>query len=200
MKPIQLGITGGIGSGKSVVCAILKTLGFPVFNSDLESRMLLSNNPKVVKNVKQLLGNAAYLTDSQPDRKYIAEQVFQNGELLNQLNSILHPEVRVAYQSWVASRLHHRLVVKEAAIMFESGAWVDLDHIVAVVAPLPLRINRIMQRDHKTEAEIMLVVNRQMAENELIQRSNRIIVNDDQQLIMPQILQMLEELSVPLSQ
>lgn len=84
--------------------------------------------------------------------------------------------------------------------MFESGAWVDLDHIVAVVAPLPLRINRIMQRDHKTEAEIMLVVNRQMAENELIQRSNRIIVNDDQQLIMPQILQMLEELSVPLSQ
>ena len=200
MKPIQLGITGGIGSGKSVVCEILKTLGFPVFNSDLESRMLLSNNPKVVKNVKQLLGNAAYLTDGQPDRKYIAEQVFQNGELLNQLNSILHPEVRVAYQSWVASRLHHRLVVKEAAIMFESGAWVDLDHIVAVVAPLPLRINRIMQRDHKTEAEIMLVVNRQMAENELIQRSNRIIVNDDQQLIMPQILQMLEELSVPLPQ
>jgi dephospho-CoA kinase len=200
MKPLQLGITGGIGSGKSVVCEILKTLGFPVFNSDLESRMLLSNNPKVVKNVKQLLGNAAYLTDGQPDRKYIAEQVFQNGELLNQLNSILHPEVRIAYQSWVACRLHHRLVVKEAAIMFESGAWVDLDHIVAVVAPLPLRINRIMQRDHKTEAEIMLVVNRQMAENELIQRSNRIIVNDDQQLIMPQILQMLEELSVPLPQ
>lgn len=198
MKPIQLGITGGIGSGKSVVCAILQTLGFPVFNSDLEARLLLSNNPKVVKNVKQLLGDSAYLSDGQPDRKYIAGRIFQNEDLLNQLNSILHPEVRATYHSWVANLQHHRLVVKEAAIMFESGAWVDLDHIAAVVAPLPLRVKRIMQRDRKTESEIMLVVNRQMAESELIKRSSRIIINDDQQLLMPQILKMLEELSIPL--
>lgn len=191
MKPFQLGVTGGIGSGKSVVCSVLAAMSIPVFNADASSKKILETDDAVVLSVKELLGPRSYSSSGKADRKYIASVVFNDVQKLNQLNSILHPAVQRHYNSWVEKNKEHEIVAKEAAIMFESGSNIGMDAIAAVIAPAELRIHRVVQRDNKSSDEVLKIISRQMDESLIVQKSNFIIHNDDQQLVVPQIIRIL---------
>ena len=194
MKPLLVGITGGIGSGKSIVCRILETMKIPVYYADSESKKLLQNNPEVIREVEQLLGKDVYDNSGKPDRALIASMVFNNGELLQRLNAILHPAVRKSFMDWVKKNNEQPILVKEAAILFESGSHLELDFIVAVTAPEELRIKRVVDRDGKPATAIQKIIKEQMPQESLTERSNFVINNDGDHLLVPQVLNLLSHL------
>ena len=194
MRPLKLGITGGIGSGKSVVCRIFKEIGIPVYDADQEAKILLKSDPEIVSAVKQLIGKEAYDPSGSPNRAFISSVVFSSPEKLEALNNIIHPAVRKNFLEWVDANAEKKIVVKEAAIMFESGAWKDMDFIAVVVAPEACRIARVLKRDSKNEKQIKAIIDQQLPEAELIKRADFVVVNNDHQLVMPQILSLIEEL------
>lgn len=184
---LKVGITGGIGSGKSVVCKVLQTLGYPVFDADRVSKNLLIDS-KIRSRVIDLLGPSAYLPTGEPDRQRIASMIFPAPRLLEQLNALLHPAVLEKFNFWVEEHRAAPLVFKEAAIMFESGSNRHLDLVVGVTAPELLRIKRVMQRDGKTEQAVRNIMQRQLPQDEMARRCHEILVNDEQTPLLPQIL------------
>jgi dephospho-CoA kinase len=195
---LLVGVTGGIGSGKTTVCEIFKRLGIPVFNADEEGRMLLENDEKVKKRIINLLGNVA--VKSKLNRKKIASLVFRNKEKLSQLNSIIHPRVRDNFRKW-ASRQQAPLIIEEAAILFESGAYRHLHKIINISAPVYLRKERVMKRDKIDENDFLRRLANQWNEKQRAQHSDYVIVNDEKKMVMPQVLhihkQLLKEIPQP---
>jgi dephospho-CoA kinase len=193
MIPLKVGITGGIGSGKSIVSRILKTMGHPVFDADQTAKDLyLEKHIKI--SVMEVLGELSYLENGQPNKKYIAEQIFNNPVLLQSINNILHPEVNRRFFDWVNLNTGANIVFKEAAIMFESGSNKTVDLVVGILANESIRISRVMNRDSKSESEIRKIMMHQMKENELARICDYTIINDDSLPLMPQILKLLEKL------
>jgi dephospho-CoA kinase len=195
MKPVKIGITGGIGAGKSIVCKILEIIGIPVYQADKESKKLLETDPEVVERVKALLGNEAYSSGDKANRSYISSVVFNHPEKLKKLNDILHPAVSKHFLEWVSIQTNKPVLAKEAAIMFESGSDKEMDLIIVVTAPEALRIQRVKQRDGKSEEEIRKIMKEQLPEEEVIKKSNFVIVNDDHRLLVPQVIALIERIS-----
>lgn len=193
MNKLLVGITGGIGSGKSTVARIVKTLGYPVYDADDEAGRILGNDEQVIMAVKNLLGQNAFLPNGSPDRAFISSVVFNSPEKLRELNAIIHPAVRTHFQNWVMNN-QAVLLFKEAAIMFESGSYKEMDQIIAVTAPERIRIDRVMARDKKSEQQVLQIINRQLPQSELIERSHFVIVNDDKHMVIPQVLTVIEKL------
>jgi len=181
-----VGLTGGIGSGKSTVARIFENLGAPIYIADIESKKILDSNPVAITEVKELLGEQSYQVSVEgslkANRAYIASQVFQNKELLEQLNTILHPKVRAHFEEWKAMQSFH-YVVYEAAILFESGGDAICDYVVLVTAPLKDRVARVMKRDQITEAEVRERLENQWSEQQRLEKSDFLIINDDLELI-----------------
>ena len=190
---IKVGITGGIGSGKSTVCRIFESLGIPVFRADDESRRLLNEDEEVQKHVIELLGNDVII-HGKPDRKKIAELVFNHPEKLRSLNAIIHPRVREGVALW-ADQQKSEWVIEEAAILFESGAYKNLDAIIVVSAPEEIRIQRVMDRDNVSEATVKERIKNQITEKERRERADFIIENDGNQLLIPQAIEILKGIS-----
>lgn len=190
---LKVGITGGIGSGKSVVCKVLQTLGYPVFDADSESKSLLTD-PKIRSEVVHLLGPSAYLPSGEPDRQWIASAIFPDARLLEQVNAILHPAVLEKFNTWIDEHHTAPLIFKEAAIMFESGSHRHLDLVVGVKAPESLRIKRVMQRDGKTEQAVRNIMQRQLPQDEMAKKCQELLVNDEQTPLLPQILALVGKL------
>jgi dephospho-CoA kinase len=191
---LKIGITGGIGSGKSAVCDIFHLLGISVFNSDLEGRKILEDNEEVKKKVAALFGPASFSADGAPDRKYIASQAFTNPEKLKKLNGIIHPAVALQFHNWCREHEQEDYILKEAAVLIESGAYKELDAVILVSAPEALRWARASQRDRITEDEIRKRSRNQMTEKELLPYARYVIVNDESQLLIPQVLELHEQL------
>ena len=147
-----VGLTGGIGSGKTTVAKMFMELGVPVYLADVEAKKLLAENTEVQKKVIDILGEQAYKNE-EPDRAYIAEKVFKNKNLLTSLNKIIHPAVKIHFENWYASQ-NAPYVLKEAAILFESGSYKDCNAIITVTAPEEIRINRVILRDKTTEEAV----------------------------------------------
>lgn len=189
---IKAGITGGIGSGKSAVCKIFECLGVPVFRADDEGRRLLTEDESVKKQVVDLFGNSV-LTDTKLDRKKIASVVFNDEEKLFRLNSIIHPAVRQSLENWIAIQ-NSKLVIEEAAILFESGAYKNLDTMVVVTAPEKLRVERVMKRDNISEAEVRERMSHQWNEEEKVKKANHLIDNGGQTMLIPQVLNLYQKL------
>lgn len=187
---IKAGITGNIGSGKSTIAGIAMHLGFPVFNADLVSRDIL-NRKDVLNKVAVFLGDEIKLQDGSADRKKIASLVFNDESKLNQLNSVLHPEVKKAFDLWLISQ-KAPLVFREAAILFETGTDKDLDFVVAVTAPKDVRLKRVCQRDGLSETEVLSRMSRQWPEEEIVKRSRYVIVNDGHTPVLNQFLTVLK--------
>lgn len=194
MKPLQLGVTGGIGSGKSVVCRIFEKMGIPIYNADTEAKRLLDTDRQVREKVIMLLGEKAYAAEGTADRAYIASLVFADDSKLDALNKIIHPAVQNDYLDWVSKHSNHPIVIKEAAIMFESGSYKGMDYIVAVIAPEEVRIKRVMERDGKTAEQVRRIMEKQLPETELIKRSKSIIINNDKVPVLKQVLELLQHL------
>lgn len=195
MNKLLIGITGGIGSGKSVIARIIKTLGFPVYDADDEAGRILETDPQVIGAVKDLIGANSFLPNGMPNRPFIASVVFNAPEKLQALNAIIHPAVHSHFHNWVKENDQSTLLFKEAAIMFESGSYKDMNYIIAVTAPKNIRITRVMIRDQKSETQVQQIINKQLAETELVKRSDFVIVNDEKQLVIPQVLSVIEKLN-----
>ena len=190
---IRVGLTGGIGSGKSTVAQILSTLGAAVYNSDARSKEILASSPRVIAAVTGLLGEKAYM-DGLPDRAYIASRVFSDARLLESLNAILHPAVRDDFLNWAEVRRGYPYVVIESAILVESGFAEDVDRVVVVTAPQAVRIERTMRRDGVAKEEVLRRMEAQMPEAERLKHADYILYADERQLLVPQVLQLDKKL------
>lgn len=186
---LKIGLTGGIGSGKTTVCELFIILGIPVFYSDEASKNILNNNSEVKKELTGMFGAEVYDASGSINRKALASIVFAKPEALVKLNHIVHPLVRTAFLDWVKAQ-SAPYVIKEAAILIESGAYKDVDAIVSVYAPDSTRIKRVMARDGVLKEAVELRMKRQMAENEKLKFSDYILYNDDLQLLLPQVLKL----------
>jgi dephospho-CoA kinase len=193
-NPLQVGITGGIGSGKSTVCKIFSILGIPVYDADTRAKLLYVHNLDLKNEIIQAFGTEAYTAAGQVNRSYLANRVFNNSQSVALLNRLVHPRVGADYQVWVKQQTDAPYVLKEAALLFESGSFQSLDKVIAVFTPLPLRIQRISQRDkQRSVEEIQAIISKQMAEEEKIKRADYILYNDEGQLLIPQVLQLHKE-------
>ncbi|HEV7232529.1 MAG TPA: dephospho-CoA kinase [Bacteroidia bacterium] len=185
---LKAGITGGIGSGKSVVCDIFRLLGIPVFNSDREARQILESNPDVVRQVTDIFGPSVYPEPGKPDRKKIASIVFNDKEKLKLLNGIIHPAVSKRFEDWAHENEAADYVLREAAILVESGAHQQMDCIILVCAPDDLRFSRAAKRDDISEEEVRKRSLNQMKQEDLKKYATYTIINDGKELLIPQVL------------
>ena len=190
MGPLQVGITGGIGSGKSLVCRIFGCLGIPVYDADSRAKMLMTTDKILVGQIKQEFGNLSYHANGSLNKGHL-KKAFGHPQELKKLNAIVHPRVAVDYQQWVGRQKGCKYVMKEAALLIESGSASELDHLVVVSAPRALRIERTMQRDpQRTRAEIENIIRNQMDEKEKTAKADDVIVNDGKVLVIPQVLEL----------
>ncbi len=189
---LKIGLTGGIGSGKSTVAKIFEVLGIPVLYADDVAKELMNSDEVLKQSIKDKFGEAAYI-DGLLDRKYLSKQVFENSEKLQLLNSLVHP-VTIAYAtSWMAQQ-NAPYCIKEAAILFESNSNIGLDFVIGVTAPEDLRIQRIIARDKVTEAEVRQRMSRQMNDEEKMKLCDFVIYNDEKQFITTQVLEIHKKL------
>jgi dephospho-CoA kinase len=190
---LKIGVTGGIGSGKSLVCKIISSMGYPVYNADEEAKNLTNSHPAIVSNVKSLFGDDIY-SDGELNRKKVADLVFNNSDLLQKLNAIIHPVVAEDFREWVSKNSHHQLIFHEAAILFESGAYKHVDKTVAVWATQEQRIERVCSRDGVSRKDVLNRIANQIGEDELLSRSDFVIKNTELELLTPQIVMLIDNL------
>ena len=188
---LKIGLTGGIGSGKSVVAAIFQVLGIPVFDADKQAKSIMENDTQLVAAIKNLFGDDSYI-DGKLNRPFIAKIVFNNAAKLQQLNAIVHPATIAAADVWMNSQTSP-YVVKEAALMFESSSAAHLDYVIGVSAPYNVRLQRAMSRDNLGKQEIIARMERQMDEAIKMNLCNAVIVNDGLRLLIPQVLELHEQ-------
>jgi dephospho-CoA kinase len=192
---LQIGITGGIGSGKSIVCKIFRSLGVPVYNADQRARELMLSDEFLIAQIRKEFGNASYHPDGSLNRQYLAQLVFEARDKVEKLNQMVHPRVRVDFQRWVGTQLSGTYILNEAALLIEAGTAAALDKLIVVSAPESLRIKRVLQRDpHRTETDIRNIMKNQMPEAEKVKRADFVILNDDTQLVIPQVLDLHRKL------
>lgn len=184
---LRVGLTGGIGSGKSFVGEVFMSLGVPVYEADVEAKRLMVEDDELVSGIKKLIGNEAY-SSGKINRKYIASKVFNNKGLLAGLNEIVHPAVGRDFENWAMGQTGSRYVIEEAAILFESGASERMDYSIVVHADEEVRLRRVMERDGVSEAEVRARMANQLSGDELIKMADFIIYNENDRLILPQIV------------
>jgi dephospho-CoA kinase len=183
---LKIGVTGGIGSGKSTVCSLFKCLEIPVFNADEVGRRVLAEDNNVIEQVQHIFGKEV-IVDGKPDRKKIGEIVFNNSEKLTKLNSIVHPAVRKSFNEWIIEQTAP-YIIHEAAILFETGIYKQLDFTALVTAPEQLRIKRVMQRDGADEVSIVSRMKNQWSDEKKKELANFIIINDDVSPLLSQVM------------
>lgn len=186
---LKIGITGGIGSGKTTVCRVFELLGVPIYYADDESKIILNSDKEAKESVAKLFGNSILNADGTIDRKKLAALVFNKKEELDKLNAILHPAVGKHFDNWVNEQTAP-YCIKEAAILFESGAYKQVDKVIAVVAPLELKIDRTLKRDGITKEEVLARIKNQMPDEEKVKKADFVIQNDELQLLIPQVLKL----------
>ena len=191
----QVGITGGIGSGKTLVCSIFEKLGIPVYYADSEARTLMNSDPELVSGIVGLFGKEAFNGDSL-NREFLAKTVFGDPDMLAKLNDLVHPAVRKDFSLWVEIQADVPYVVEEAAILFESGAARYLDGSVLVYAPEAMRIRRVMQRDGADEESVRRRMIHQMDETDKMKLADHIIYNDETELLLPQVIALHKKLLI----
>ena len=195
---LRIGITGGIGSGKTTVAKIFEVLGVPVYYADDAAKRLMNEDESLQQNIIDHFGTSVF-ENKQLNRSLLASMVFNNPEKLALLNSIVHPVTIDDAEKWMkqlatAGEEEIPYAVKEAALIFESGAQKKLDYVIGVHAPYKLRLQRAMQRDHLSKEEVEARMNRQMDETKKMNLCNFIITNDEEQLLIPQVVELHKKL------
>lgn len=189
--PLQIGITGGIGSGKSLICKIFHCLGIPVYDADSHAKELMTTDGILLSKIKKEFGELSFNTDGSLNRNYLSSAVFNDVEKLKKLNSLVHPRVGEDYSRWVEQKRTYPYVLKEAALLFEASSNQFLDKVIVVYAPVTLRIQRVLKRDpHRTEDQVRAIVENQLPEEEKMKRADFILVNDEKVLLIPQVLEL----------
>ena len=172
---IIVGLTGGIGSGKTTVAKMFMSLGIPIYIADDEAKRLMNSSKVIRRKLIKLFGENAYL-DNHLNRPYLASKIFNDASLLAQMNGIVHPKVGLDFKRWLKKQTSP-YVIKEAAIIFENQKESEYDFIITVTASIQEKVSRVLKRDHTTESKIMAIINNQMSDEEKIKKSDFVIVN-----------------------
>ena len=189
----KVGITGGIGSGKTTISQIFHSLGVPVYDSDSRGKELLVSDGGVKEQVLAAFGEEAYQADGSVNKGFLSERVFSDNEALEMLNSIVHPAVRTDLEKWLGQQ-HSPYVLKEAAILIESGAYKELDEIIVVEADAETRIRRVMARDQVGDDKVKERMNAQLTDEKRRAYATYIIDANEDQLVIPQVLKIHEDI------
>ena len=189
---LKIGITGGIGSGKTTVCKVFQLQHIPVFYADTQAKIIMQTDLQLVADIKDAFGKDVYSPRGVLNRSMLAALVFSDEEKLKKLNSLVHPAVFKAFDKWVAQQ-EAPYVMKEAALLFESGSYKDCDYTILVKAPQRLKIARIIERDKVSESDVLKRMSKQLSDEEKELRSDFIILNDEQQMLIPQVLDLHEK-------
>jgi dephospho-CoA kinase len=192
-RPLLIGLTGGIGSGKTTISKIFNAFGVKVFNSDIVAKTLLNTNEDIRKEVVSTFGNV--YDHNRINTRKLASIVFNNSELLSKLNQIIHPKVQQEFINWVDKNYSEKILLKEAAILIESGGYKEIDEIILIVADAQTRIKRVINRDNSSENDVLKRIEKQLKDEEKIKFSNYIIYNNDTDLLIPQVEGILKRLN-----
>lgn len=188
MSAIEVGITGGIGAGKSIITKIFALLDVPVYDADSNAKWLMANDKRLIEQITSLFGPESYFPNGSLNRKHLAEVAFISEANTQKLNAVVHPAVGEHYKDWAARQLSP-YVLKEAALLFESQSYKQLHKIITVFAPVDLRIERVQKRDaHRSRDQIRRIIGSQMEDDEKIKLADFTIYNDDLQLVIPQVI------------
>lgn len=196
MKPKLIGITGGIGAGKSTVSTICKHLGFKVYNSDQRAKEIVSEDSTIKKKLISFFGNNVY-KNGVLDRKFLSDKIFNDKSSLQQINSIIHPAVKKDFNCWVTNNSNEKILFKESALLFESGAYKELDKIILIVSDKNLRVSRVLNRDQKrSKKEIESIIDKQIDEVDAIKYADIVIDNNHKKMLLPSVIREIEKLMV----
>ncbi|WP_119079291.1 dephospho-CoA kinase [Chitinophaga alhagiae] len=182
-----IGITGGIGSGKTTVAKLFTLLGIPVYSADDAAKEIMTKDALLVRQIKEHFGPASYCEDGSLNRQYIANIVFNDKDQLEKLNSLVHPATIRDSKTWAAQQ-NAPYVIKEAALMFETESFHHVDKVIMVYAPQALRIHRVMQRDGVERDAVLARMHKQLDEKIKLKLADYVIYNDEQQMVIPQVL------------
>lgn len=189
IKPVLVGITGGIGSGKSTVCKVFELLGIPVYYADDRAKEITNYDPELKEQIIRRFGKDSYINNTL-NRAYLAQKVFADKDALNALNALIHPRVAMDFDNWITANNDRPYLLKEAALIFETKGNLKLDKVITVTAGEDIRIKRVLARDsHRTEQDIKNIIEKQMPENQKISLSDTVINNNGDQLIIPKVLE-----------
>jgi dephospho-CoA kinase len=186
---LKIGITGCMGSGKSTVARVFAQLGVPVYDADSRAKELMIKSPGLVAGIQELFGIEAYDADGLLNRSHISARAFQDKSLLDHLNALVHPAVFKDFEDWCASQ-ENAYILKEAALMFESDSYKQLDKVIVVTCPEELRIQRAMKRDGLSRDAVHARMKNQMSEEEKLARAHYEIRNDEEHLVIPRVLEL----------
>ena len=189
---VKLGVTGGIGSGKSSVCRVFNTLGIPVFSADKEASQIMETEEGIIRRIKSITGKNLYVTGSL-NRKELAALIFNDNNLLEKVNSLVHPVVIAHFKEWAIEQTSP-YVIMEAAILFESGAYKYVDRIATVIAPIEERVERVAHRSNLSREQVFERMRNQMDDDARIKLSDYVINNSENDMIIPSILKIHEDI------
>jgi len=194
MKPYLLGITGGIGSGKSTVSKIFEVLGLKIYQSDDMAKYLMENDNKLISSIINYFGEESYI-DGKINKEYISKNVFYDKEKLKIINNLVHPVVINDFKKWCLINKSEKILIKEAALLFESKSYKELDFIIYVYAEKKLRISRILKRDsHRTKDQIEHIINSQLTDKESFEKADYILENNEKSLLLPEVIDLYEKI------
>lgn len=182
----KIGITGGIGSGKTTVCKIFEALGIPIYYADDRAKAIMVEDQQLIEDIQIAFGKESYM-DAHLNRKHLAQIVFRDEKQLEILNNIVHPALGRDYINWHSQQKNVPYTLKEAAILFEMGAYKSMDKIITVYAPLELRIQRVIERDGVDRKSVLDRVSKQMDDDEKVKLSDFVVHNDGEQSLVHQV-------------
>ena len=191
-----IGITGGIGSGKTFVCKILEKMGYSVYYSDDRAKLLMNSDFRIQKELKRLIGDDAY-TKQGLNREFVSSKLFSDPKLRQKINQLIHPFVRKDFKDWQKSFKDEKFIFNEAAILFETGTHVNYDAVILVYAPLEIKLDRIKKRDGVSEEEVLKKIKSQWTDEEKMKHTPYHILNDGKHPIEDRISVLLKQLSIP---
>ncbi|MEP1035642.1 dephospho-CoA kinase [Ekhidna sp.] len=193
-QPLIVGVTGGIGSGKSTVCKVFEILGAVTYYADDRAKWLMTNDGQLVSSIKRLFGDEAY-ENGRLDRQHIAGIAFKDQTMLEQLNQLVHPTVANDVEQWKKANKDAPILLKEAALLFETGSYKSLDKTILVTAPLEVRIQRVIRRDsYRSREDVRAIIDKQMSDEKKIPLADYTIVNDGKQSVIKQVMKLYSSL------
>lgn len=191
---LRIGITGGIGVGKSTVCNIFRQLRIPIYDADSRAKFLMNSSEKLIADIRKNFGWDAYSRNNELNREYLAKVVFSNPEKLALLNSLVHPRVKDDYEEWLLENKTHAYSLKEAALLFESKTYKNLHKVIVVTCPIDIRMDRIMKRDHVKREDVLKRIQNQMTDRERLKLADYTILNDGNHSLIEQSLKIHHEI------